>query len=83
MVQNDTLFAHLAPRIAGGAENAAVEALAYILNGPSPQPPPSTSWWKTPSVRHWKIAMNFGRRWSWMTTPVLTLWAMTKTVRNE
>ena len=31
MVQNDTLFAHLAPRIAGGAENAAVEALAYIL----------------------------------------------------
>ena len=31
MSENDTLLAHLAPRIAGGAENAAVEALAYIL----------------------------------------------------
>ena len=32
MSENHTLLAHLAPRIAGGAENAAVEALAYILN---------------------------------------------------
>ena len=32
MSENDTLLAHLAPRIAGGSENAAVEALAYILN---------------------------------------------------
>ena len=32
MSENDTLLAHLAPRIAGGAENAAVEALAHILN---------------------------------------------------
>ena len=32
MSENDTLLAHLAPRIAGGPENAAVEALAYILN---------------------------------------------------
>ena len=32
MAENDTLLAHLAYRIAGGEENAAVEALAYILN---------------------------------------------------
>ena len=32
MSENDTLLAHLANRIAGGEENAAVEALAYILN---------------------------------------------------
>ena len=32
MSEKDTLLAHLAPRIAGGPENAAVEALAYILN---------------------------------------------------
>lgn len=32
MANNDTLLAHLAYRIAGGAENAAVEAVAYILN---------------------------------------------------
>ena len=31
MTDEDTLLAHLANRIAGGAENAAVEALAYIL----------------------------------------------------
>ena len=32
MVDSHTLLAHLAHRIAGGEENAAVEALAYILN---------------------------------------------------
>lgn len=32
MPESDTLLAHLAHRIAGGTENAAVEALAYILN---------------------------------------------------
>ena len=32
MVAKDTLLAHLAPQIAGGAENAATEALAYVLN---------------------------------------------------
>ena len=32
MSENDTLLAHLAPRIAGGPENAAIEALGYILN---------------------------------------------------
>lgn len=32
MVENDTLLAHLAHQIAGGAENAATEALVYILN---------------------------------------------------
>ncbi len=31
MTQHDTLLAHLALRIAGGPENAAVEALVYIL----------------------------------------------------
>ena len=31
MTNDDTLLAHLAHRISGGAENAAVEALAYIL----------------------------------------------------
>ena len=33
MAEKNSLLAHLAYRIAGGAENAAVEALAYILNG--------------------------------------------------
>ncbi len=33
MAEENTLLAHLAHRIAGGAENAAVEALAYILDG--------------------------------------------------
>ena len=32
MANNDTLLGYLAPRIAGGTENAAVEALGYILN---------------------------------------------------
>lgn len=32
MAEETTLLAHLAHRIAGGTENAAVEALAYILN---------------------------------------------------
>ena len=36
MVESDTLLAHLAHRIAGGTENAAVEALAYILNKSGP-----------------------------------------------
>ena len=36
MVNSDTLLAHLAHRIAGGTENAAVEALAYILNRSGP-----------------------------------------------
>ena len=36
MAAKDTLLAHLAPQIAGGAENAATEALAYILNKSKP-----------------------------------------------
>ena len=36
MADSHTLLAHLAHRIAGGEENAAVEALAYILNRSGP-----------------------------------------------
>ena len=36
MVESNTLLAHLAHRIAGGTENAAVEALAYVLNKSGP-----------------------------------------------
>ena len=36
MAENQTLLAHLAHKIVGGTENAAVESLAYILNNSNP-----------------------------------------------